>query len=405
MSTMVKLPAGVSNWEQLLTYKVNKAGEKTLQLLARLSNVVYILLHDDRHGRDLHEVSGGMGTIYDGEKEMGPDTIPWLQSWIHKYHHLDVAHETVQAAVCHVAEHRMRHPVREYLQGLPKWDKIPRLETWLSKYAGASQSAYTAKAGSWWLQQAAHRGLRPGVKADYTLILEGAQGLGKSQALRALCPQERWFTDNINGFKDKDDRLQMAGHWIAELGELTALGKATQEQIKSVIVQRVDVVRPPYGRATKRFQRMCVFAGTTNDRAHLSDTSGARRFWSITVERAPDVKALERDRDKLWAEAVWRVKDGEQRWPVGGDAEMFAGEAENRRVELPWEGKIEDWLRAWERQNGPDVFTTDILENCLDLPTDRQDQRAMRAVREVMTALGWVPFRTDKARGYRRKKP
>lgn len=393
-------PPGVTDWRQLLTYKPRAKGSRHDQLYARLSNVVYILLHDTSHGRDLHEVSGGMGTIYDGERELGPDAVPWFQSWLCKTHRIDVSHEVVSAAVAYVAEHRMRHPVRDYLASL-KWDGTPRLATWLSTYVGVEQTAYTARAGTWWLQQAAHRGLEPGVKADYTLILEGAQGLGKSQALRALVPKEQWFTDNIAGFRDKDDRLQMAGHWIAELGELTALGKATQEQIKSVIVQRVDVVRPPYGRATKRFPRMCVFAGTTNDRAHLSDSSGARRFWSVTVERAPNVKALEADRDKLWAEAAHRVRAGKQRWPVGGDAEMFAAEAESRRVELPWESAISEWLSV--KPETHEVLTTSILNVCLGLPPERHDQRAMRAVREVMTALGWVPFRSATARGYRRK--
>lgn len=403
MDNVVSLPGGRRKqlpvkWEATLTYKKTKGPP---QLLQRMSNVVAILRHDTGHGLDLREVVGGMGAVYNGEKELDPAVIPEFQSWLYiGPWKLDVSHELIQASIQMAARAKLVNPIKDYLTSLPEWDRQQRLPTWLQKYMGVEPNPVSDKIGAWWLQQAAGRGLEPGCQADYMLILEGEQGLGKSRALKMLTPEKgrKWFIDSVSQFREKDDKLQLAGRWIVELGELDALKSSSVDRVKTVITSPQDYVRPPYGKIHEWFPRTCVFAGTTNCQSYLRDTTGNRRFWPVKVTGRPDLDAIDRDRDQLWAEAVWREKQKITRWVTDKDEAAFTAEQDERRVELPWETEITRWLEDKDQ-----CLTIDVFNLCLSLPPERRDNRAMQAVAEVMSAVGWEPHRTASARGYRRK--
>ena len=44
-------------------------------------------------------------------------------------------------AVTKVADDRAYHPIREFIESLPEWDKVPRVDTLLVDYLGASDTA------------------------------------------------------------------------------------------------------------------------------------------------------------------------------------------------------------------------------------------------------------------------
>ena len=81
-------------------------------------------------------------------------------------------------------------------------------------------------------------------------------------------------------------------------------------RFKAFLSRQIDRARMAYGRITKEMARACVIVGTTNDSKFLTDITGNRRYWPVTVKRF-DVDALRRDRDQLWAEAAHREAAGE----------------------------------------------------------------------------------------------
>lgn len=229
------------------------------------------------------------------------------------------------------------HPVTEWLGSL-KWDGKPRLDNWLHKYMGAAASPYTSAVGRLPLLAAVRRVRAPGCKFDELLILESKQGAGKSMALRALCPKDEWFSDDLPlGVDSKQVIEHTAGKWIVEAQELTNMRKAQVEQLKASLSRQVDgPVRLAYGRISVERPRQFVIIGTTNSSAYLKDLTGNRRFWPIQAPR-PLPEVIEDVREQLWAEAAEREAQGESirlsrdLWPTA------AIQQERREITDPWE--------------------------------------------------------------------
>jgi virulence-associated protein E len=202
-------------------------------------------------------------------------------------------------------------PVREYLDGL-KWDGVPRIDGWLTRYCGADDTPLNRAFGRKWLVAGVRRVRQPGCKFDTMLVLEGYQGQGKSTLLLILAGGDENFSDaEIIGDDKKEQQEAVQGVWIYEIGELEGMTKHDVTSIKLFLSKTHDRARPAFGRARVDRARRCVFAGTTNDDKYLRDTTGNRRVWPVKVRGLIDLDAVRRDRDQLWAEAATAETAGE----------------------------------------------------------------------------------------------
>jgi len=245
--------------------------------------------------------------------------------------------------VSDLARQNSFHPVSDYLGAL-HWDKQPRLDTWLVTYGGASDSEYSRAVGALVLIAAVRRVKHPGCKFDELLVLESPQGSLKSSALKRLCKDENWFSDDLP--LDAESKIvieKTQGKWILEAAELSGLKRSEVEHLKSFLSRQVDNARLAYDRLTTERARHFIVVGTTNSENYLKDSTGNRRFWPLRVGKF-DLEKLEADRDQLWAEAVEREATGEsirlreELWPMAGVQQ------ERRRVQHPWETLLEEVL-------------------------------------------------------------
>ena len=211
------------------------------------------------------------------------------------------------------------HPVRELLDSLT-WDGKEHIRSLLPEYLGAEDSDYTYQVMRLWMLGAVSRVYKPGNKFDYTIILQGSQGIGKSTFLKLMALDDAWFNDSLDSL-DSDKAVQsLTGSWIIELAELKSLARTAGgvESVKRFLTATQDKYRIPYERRADTFYRQCVFAGTTNKDDFLQDETGNRRFLIIHTGVTKPFKSLfvpeaMDDIKQAWAEAVhiWKNEDPE----------------------------------------------------------------------------------------------
>jgi predicted P-loop ATPase len=307
----------------------------------------------------------------------------------------------VADCVAVVARERAYHPVRNYLQAL-QWDGEKRLQIWLAEYLNAiAPPDYLAPVGTRFLISAVARIMEPGCQADHVLVLEGAQGIGKTSAARALAKRPEWFAGNLPDIHSKDAALQLAGRWIVEIAELKAIRNSQVEATKTFITETRDTFRPPYGRRTAQFPRQCVFVATTNESEYLRDRSGNRRYWPVRCTKV-DVAGLTRDCDQLYAEAVHLYRTGVA-WHLTADEIRLALTEQQERVHIT---ELEQDVHAYLKTvAGDEVTVREVLRLGLylepDMPGYAETARKLGpSIAEALERCGWEK---DARRGKERR--
>ncbi len=327
-----------------------------------------------------------------------------LGAWLSAKYSVSIPSARIVDAVALLATSDKRHPVRDYLNGLV-WDRVSRLDSWLTAFAGCEDNTYTRNVGSKTLIGAVARIMKPGEKFDTTLVLEGAQGLKKSTLINALAPNDEWYTDNLEGdLGSKDAAIGLKGKWLIEVPELASLSRTRVEVVKSFLTRKVDDYRAPHARRNEDHPRQCAFFGTINPEAdgrYLSDTTGGRRFWPVEC-RNTDIDGLKAVRDQLWAEAVARYTAGEQWWLTADVEHLAKGEQAERQDSSPWADHVGKYLTYiqpemhWHEWTAPrpsrveEVTTGEIYAAIMGKPMTERDQKDSKAIALALKNGGWI---------------
>jgi hypothetical protein len=245
---------------------------------------------------------------------------------------------------------------------------------------------------------AVRRVRKPGCKFDEIMVWENEeQGGDKSSGLATLAVKPEWFSDNLLlGASARETIEALSGHWIIEVSELQGMSKSEVEKVKAFASRSIDRARMVWDRTVTEARRQCIIIGTTNSERYLRDLTGNRRFWPVRVGRI-DLKALERDRDQLWAEAAAReaekgasIRLPQRLWPVA------AREQQARVVDNPFVSVLDRALREGgatmdDEQRTPmqgKVMTEDLW-TLLGLKTTQRTQPQFDLLGDAMKQLGW----------------
>lgn len=250
-----------------------------------------------------------------------------------------------------VADDRHFHPVRDYLNGLPKWDGVKRVEKLFIKYLQADDTEYVRTVTRKTFAAAVARVLCPGIKFDCVPVLDGEQGIGKSSIVKDLVTPE-YYSESLS-LTDMDDKAgaeKLQGFWVVEIGELAGMKKADIEKVKSFLSTSDDKYRPSYGRVVESHPRQCVIIGTVNgERGYLRDITGNRRFWIIKVHQKTQKQSwhfTQADRDQFWAEAKAIWESGEKLY-LEGDILAESEKAQRNAMEVDERvGMVEEYLNT-----------------------------------------------------------
>lgn len=401
--------AMATNWRQ----EVENAFERGKNGLPTSTprNVLQVLEHDprwqgvialDEFGRRIYKrrkppyQQGSVGEWVD-EDDMR------LRVWLDLEYKLKANVEDLQNAIAWVADQHREHELRDYLDACAlKWDGKERVANWLINYLGADALEdddpayvdrtldYYRRVGLKWMVAAVARAYKPGCRVDNMIILEGAEGLGKSTAFRILGGQ--WFADALLNPADKEYNALIQGKWIVEMPELEAMNKAESATMKRFLTQHVDRYRTWYGRRAGDVPRGCVFAGTVNYDTYIKDDSGGRRYWPVFVTKV-DLEGLEADRDQLWGEAVALFRAGARWWEEAADQALCREQQERRHQRDPYQSVMARWLRGVDGMQLKEITTAEIMQLCLKLEAGRMTRNEEMRVGQALRRLGWARTR------------
>lgn len=249
------------------------------------------------------------------------------------------------------ADDRHFHPVRDYLNSLPEWDGIERVEDLFIRYLQADDTPYVRAVTRKTFAAAVARVYVPGIKFDCVPVLDGDQGIGKSTIVKDLVTSEYYSeTLSLTDMDDKSGAEKLQGFWAVEIGELAGMKKADIEKVKAFLSTCDDKYRPSYGKVVESHPRQCIIIATVNgERGYLRDITGNRRFWIIKLHQKKQKKTWDftpEYRAQFWAEAKEIWKSGEKLY-LEGDLLEAAEAAQQSAMEVDERvGMVEEYLNT-----------------------------------------------------------
>ena len=165
-----------------------------------------------------------------------------------------------------------------------------------------------------------------GKASHLTIVIAGAQGLGKDRWAKALFPKEM-NTYILEGHsidpKNKDSKINAVRHALVILSEFGSTNnRANQDLLKAWLTSDEDRLRLPFAKAERYFPRRTAFIATVNNLDFLKDDTGNRRFVGLHVDSINPDHGI--DMQQFWAEMHVLLEDGAEPWLSREEIELFA---------------------------------------------------------------------------------
>ena len=214
----------------------------------------------------------------------------------------------LHAHLDYIGEQNRYHPVVEWVNSKP-WDKIDRLNSadgFLSTISAENQDMASRLLFRWMCGAIAAAFTPTGMALPGVLVLQGAQGIGKTSFVKRLVSVgcEKFIkTGLILDPTQKDSIMNCLSCWIGELGEVGATFKSDNSKLKAFFTDSSDHIRRPYDRKLFHRPRRTAFIATVNELDFLRDPTGNRRFWVIKANHINYEHTL--DMQQVWAQIKW----------------------------------------------------------------------------------------------------
>ena len=423
MNGQMKQPLSDSQVSKIINSakKYNNTTEKKLDLITdkkgnptlELKNVVTILREDETFSNRIR-ANTFSGTI-EYNKNNKWDIIKKSDETILRVELADkypfmgkMPKQHVEDAIALIATDNQISPPAEYLKSL-KWDKKERLNKWIPIVYGVQDNAYYRELGHHYIVGLVNRVVRPGCQMDNAIVLDGVEGFGKSQSLRALCnfgDLGTLFNETSENPDGKDFAISLLGNVITEFAEGAVFDYRDRKKVKSFISKTTDKYRPPYERASLDFPRQSVFAMSTNDSQYLEDRGINRRWWPIVISRIDpnkraNIKWLDENIKQMYAEAMEKINDNY--WDFSKEAnDILIILREDKKIEDETYAPIYEWYLGLEEEKRNEGITKMNGWQLLNNKKDASDFE-LKKIGEFYTEILYLKQVRRKVNGYTKR--
>lgn len=285
-----------------------------------------------------------------------------------------------------VADENKVHPVQWYLEKLPPASGTAEIKHLFSclELAEAAPKRFSFILVKRWLVQCVAMAYNSegSYGADGVLVLQGAQGIGKTSFFRALCKEKalkKCFKEGAEQNSDKDKLIENTKYWITELGELERSTMKEMGALKAFITNSADEYRAPYGVSSVKYPRYTSFCGTVNEADFLKEAG--RRWWVIPLVDIDLDELKNVNIPQVWAEAYALWKEDPNAFRLSKEesqeAERFSSKFERKTVEeqtildrMDFEADSAEW--EWK--------SASVIARQLSLPDPVKVGKALRKI-------------------------
>lgn len=282
------------------------------------------------------------------------------------------------------AENRY-HPIRQYLDALA-WDGRHHFDALMAHLDMPTDNA----TGFWrkFLIGSLAKVLEG--RQNFMLVLQGAQGKGKSRLVRWLCPLPFLFNEGPISPDNKDDLILLINNWFWEVAELdSTTKKADRSALKHFVSRERVKVRVPYARYEIDKPAMASMIGTINadGAGFLNDPTGNRRFVVLDVDDIDWKYETVIDRDQLWAELYTAYCNGEA-WELSRAEQEIQKEINaGHMMQSPLEEMLLQYYEI-DPSQGWKLSSMTILDQLQTLGLKGDQYRLKIELATLMTRLG-----------------
>ena len=295
-----------------------------------------------------------------------------IRFWFIETNEIQITVQDTRAMVKSVARQKSFHPIRDWLDSLPKPDGPPILDNYLevlgcrsllhdqrSKEDQEKHRKYMNTVARQFLISSVARVRQPGCQVDSGLILfNSIGGRFKSVLFRKLFNnidgKNYLHESGIKDIANPQSIVQdSSGHWCELLDEDSSITRTDQASLKKFFTTTIDSATLKWEKFATPYPRQFVIGGTTNKKELFLSEGGLRRFHVFDMSGCtPDkMEWLARNRDRLFAEADTAYQAGEC-WYIDEhkDPELFKVMTEEHQeiiYEQPWQGVLKEFLESW----------------------------------------------------------
>ncbi|WP_161553647.1 virulence-associated E family protein [Paraburkholderia caledonica] len=283
-----------------------------------------------------------------------------------------------------LADANRYNPVAEWIDSTP-WDGVDRIEALADTLDAADPELARILLRRWIVGAVASVYELNGFAMQGVLVLQGAQGLGKTTWIMGMAGAHReWVAESvILDPSNKDSVKQFASYWLVELGELEAtFSKSDITALRGFLTKKMDELRLPYAKTSSKFPRRTAALASVNEHAYLRDETGNRRYW--TVRCGDGLNAMHGiDMQQTWAQAKQLYLAGERHNLTRAEMQRLNDVNMDHTERNPLEdlimGKFAWGKPATERMSAADV----CIAIGYDKPTPKQAKDVATILRRV----------------------
>lgn len=300
-----------------------------------------------------------------------------------------------------IAIKNMYHPVRDWITSKPltTTGNIQKIIDALDPLNPGLAKALITK----WLVSGIRAWFCPhGIAAQGALVLHGKQGTRKTSFLKSLLPASMIQEGHTINLNKKDSEITALSYAITELGEImSSIKKTGNDELKAFITKERDAIRVPYGRVDTIRPRRTIFCGTVNNEQFLSDDTGSRRFWTVSIcESTPYINTDHGvDIQQLWAEAKSLYDSGHLWYLTPVEERQLEESNKEHEIDNPMEELVLQTYN-WDSSATERKTETDILADFEIMPASPKFKENKKLLKQALTKLGVDKFKSGSIRGY-----